>query len=309
MRGMARLSTNPLAIILNVILGIRQLILQIWRNFTEFRPFHQFHLTVYALVVDHEMAFIFDLRGLMISGISGASGTSPISTNDQSRMPSTATKPSTGYTPANLALERSTAGPNNTDQMSMPHQQSGALSDAQQGKDTSELQGLLEQLLNLLTQLMEQLESSGGGSGAVTPDGGGSLKPESGSGNIPAPTEHVQTINLGGKQITIGGDGTASAQEVQQAAQTMQNMYQTSPSFRQQIDSNPNASLEVSIGRRGDNTSWGSTDGRVFLNINNVSPTGNDTFQSLVAHEVAHTQGIGHGSGIEALEDAAAAQA
>lgn len=255
----------------------------------------------------------------MISGVSGGVNSQPLQSQTNAQMPSqTGSAVSPGYQPANTAGASSPPGPNTTDQMGMPHQQSGALSNAQQGSDQSngadDIKGLLEQLLTLLSQLLEQLQSSGGGQGAVTPDGGGPPVAESGgngggSDNIPKPTEHVQTINLGGKEVTIGGDGTASAQEVQQTADTMQRMYQTSPSFRQQIDGNQNASLEVSVGRRSDNTSWGNPDGRIFMNINNVSPTTNDTFESLVSHEIGHTQGMDHGSAMEALQERVAAEA
>ena len=249
----------------------------------------------------------------MLNGISGVSATSPIFASGQSDGSSSEAVASSGYSPADGAADRTASGPNNTDMMRMPHKQAGAMSDVQQGEDNQELKSLLGDLINLLMQLLEQLKGSEG-QGAVTPDGGGVL-PENGTSgsaggsNIPKPTEHIQTIELGGKQVTIGGDGTASAAEVQETADTMKRMYQTSPTFRGQIDSNQNASLEVSVGRRSDNTSWGNSDGRVFLNINNVSPTSNDTFEALVSHEVAHTQGHDHGSEMDSLEERVAAEA
>lgn len=254
----------------------------------------------------------------MINGISNSNFSIPLTDPPVKSLPGDNSLPTTGgssgigsgYTPASEALQRSTIGPNNTDLMGLPHQQSRAFADAQaNGMGGGEIEALLEQLLGLLMQLLQKLDQ--GGQGAVTPNGGGSIQPESG-GNlnsaIPDPTQDIQSFDLGPKTVVIGGDGSATAQEVEQTAQTLQQMYQSSPSFRDQIDNNPNQTLQIAVGKRADNTSWGGSDGRIFLNINNVSPTANDTFESLVSHEVGHTQGLGHGGQMEALESAVAAE-
>jgi len=124
-----------------------------------------------------------------------------------------------------------------------------------------------------------------------------------GDGQIPKPTEHVQHFSLGNKQVTIGGDGSASAAEVQQTKQTMTDLYQNSPSFKSMIDSSPNSTFEVSVGKRSDNTSWGNADGRVFMNLNDIKPGSSDNFQALTAHEFAHAAiDLGHGSEMQRFE-------
>lgn len=188
------------------------------------------------------------------------------------------------------------------------------------GQALSQIEEMLKLLVEMLQQVVEQMSGgassgdTGGPQGAIAPDGGGAPiaedTPPGGAGEkIPPPSEHVQTFNLGGKQVTIGGDGSANAQEVQQTAQTMQRMYETSPTFRQQIDGNPNDQLSVTVGKRADNTSWGHTNGSVYMNLNNIDPSSNDTFESIMSHEIAHTQGHGHGHEIESLESAVAAEA
>ncbi len=131
-----------------------------------------------------------------------------------------------------------------------------------------------------------------------------------GDGQIPIPAQFVETFQLGDKTITIGGDGTASQAEVQATKQTLSDMYQNSPTFQNMIDSSSDPSFEVSVGRRDDNTSWGNADGRVFLNINNLTPGNNDAFQGITAHEFAHAAAdLGHGSELDSIQDRVAAEA
>ena len=76
------------------------------------------------------------------------------------------------------------------------------------------------------------------------------------------------------------------------------------------IDNSSDPSFEVSVGRRDDNTSWGNTEGRVFMNINNISPGNSDSWQSLLSHEFAHASiDLGHGGEMEQLEKQAASEA
>jgi len=194
----------------------------------------------------------------------------------------------------------------------------------------------LKQLLTMLLELIAMLEDpegkangqSGGKPEGGSPTGGapaggggsGSGKVENnkvvgdnvsaGNGEIPKPTEHMQGFNLGDKQVTIGGDGSANATEVQQTKQTMTDLYANSPSFRSMIDSSPNESFEISVGRRSDNMSWGNADGRVFMNINNITPGSSDNFQALTAHELAHA-GVDqkHGADMERFEQAVSQEA
>jgi hypothetical protein len=222
---------------------------------------------------------------------------------------------------------------------------SGQTSD-QAGSDAdSKLQELKDLIIQLLQKLMEMLKGgdsseqqagAGGGSnaspgnsastpstrGGSTPNGNeGGVKPVEGSGPggsagsgelIPPPQENIQTLNLGGKQVTVGGDGTgaASAGEVKATADNIQNLYTNSPTFRNMIDSSSDPSFEVSVGRRDDNTSWGNTTGKVFMNLNNVDATNSDTFQSLLGHEFGHASvDLGHGSQMEQTENAVAQEA
>ncbi len=131
-----------------------------------------------------------------------------------------------------------------------------------------------------------------------------------GDGQIPKPTEHKQSFELGGKQVTIGGDGSASAAEVQQTKDTLTNLYENSGSFKQMLDSSPNESFEVSVGKRDDNMSWGNADGRVFMNINNIKPDSGDGFESLMAHELAHAGvNMQHGTEMKQFEQTVAKEA
>lgn len=217
-------------------------------------------------------------------------------------------------------------------------QTSGGQSCNQSNMDSQlqELKDLLTQLAQMLTQMLQGGQTGGspqeasktGGSGdskshgGSTPNGeNGGIKPVNGSGPggsagsselIPAPQENIQTLNLGGKQVTVGGDGTgnASASEVKATADNIQNLYNNSPTFRNMIDSSSDQSFTVSVGRRDDNTSWGNTTGKVFMNLNNVSPNNSDTFQSLLGHEFAHASiDLGHGSQMEQVENAVAQEA
>ncbi|MGF1548104.1 MAG: hypothetical protein ACFCUG_12340 [Thiotrichales bacterium] len=207
------------------------------------------------------------------------------------------------------------------------------------GADQSGIQALLEQLVQLLQQLLQALGGqSDTGSGAESASGsnssagapaaqagesgkprGGSVSDGEGTGvrsalgnsNIPPPVDNLQSVQLGGKTLTVGGDGTgtASASEVSQTAASIQNLYANSPSFKQMIDSSPHQTLEVSVGRRADNTSWGGG-GSVYMNLNNIAPGNSDTFQELLAHEFAHAAvDMRHGSEQEALQDQIAAEA
>ncbi len=218
---------------------------------------------------------------------------------------------------------------------------------ATQAKDVgksqdSPLEAKMKEILAMLLELIAMLNgsdksdkgegkpSSGAPSGGGEPSGGGSPSGKSpstspgkvennkvvgenvakGDGQIPKPTEHMQSFNLGDKQVTIGGDGSASAEEVQMTKQTMTDLYQNSPSFKNMIDSSPNASFEVSVGKRSDNMSWGNADGRVFMNVNNIEPGSSDNFQALTAHEFAHAGiDLGHGSEMQRFEQVVSQEA
>lgn len=126
---------------------------------------------------------------------------------------------------------------------------------------------------------------------------------------IPPPKDFLQSFLLGNKTLTLGGDGTASETEVQALSKVVQDLYQKSSVFREMIDISSDTSFTLTVGRRDDNTSWGNTDGRVFMNINNISPSHSDTFQSLLAHEFAHASiDIGHDDTIKQIEMAVAMQ-
>ncbi|WP_020558181.1 hypothetical protein [Thiofilum flexile] len=132
----------------------------------------------------------------------------------------------------------------------------------------------------------------------------------SNSGLIPKPIADIQTLNLGGKSLKIGGDGTCTAEEVAATTKEIQNLYDKSPTFKTMIDRSANSALEVSVGRRADNISWGDSEGRVFMNINNVTPGNSDRFQALMGHEFAHaTIDIPHGSVLEQIQNAVAQEA
>ncbi len=203
----------------------------------------------------------------------------------------------------------------------------GAGSDAP--LDTEGLEGLLSQLLALLRALQAQLGGSGQapagtddtgcggghepgtGRGGVSRGEGTPVRSELGNANIPPPVDNLRTLQLGAKTLTIGGDGTDSASpaEVEQTAQAIEQLYQRSPTFRQLIDDSPHQALEVAVGRRSDNISWGGG-GSVFMNLNNIAPGSADTFQALLAHEFAHAAAdMQHGSAQDALQEAVAAEA
>ncbi len=201
---------------------------------------------------------------------------------------------------------------------------------------------MLMELLAMLTKMMKEdsegdgsddsakkgadaIGGAGNGGGATQGAGkGGGEKPAkvengnivaennvaAGDGQIPKPTEHKQSFELGGKQVTMGGDGSASAAEVQQTKETLTNLYNNSSSFKQMLDSSPNESFEVSVGKRDDNMSWGNADGRVFMNINNIKPDSGDGFESLMAHELAHAGvNMQHGDEMKQFEQTVAKEA
>ena len=56
--------------------------------------------------------------------------------------------------------------------------------------------------------------------------------------------------------------------------------------------------------------SWGNADGRVFMNINDITPGSSDNFQALTAHEFAHAGiDLEHGSEMERFERAVSQEA
>lgn len=200
--------------------------------------------------------------------------------------------------------------------------------------DDPKTKEMLAQVLQLVQQLLEKVESSepGNNKGGSTASPNGGVNPVEGAGSgggadnqgsggnggsgsnerIPPPSENIQQLNLGGKTVTVGGDGTgtASAEEVAKTAQSIEHMYQNSPTFKDMIDNSSDPSFEVSVGRRDDNTSWGNTEGRVFMNINNIDPGNSDSWQSLLSHEFAHASiDLGHGAEMENLEQRAAREA
>lgn len=192
------------------------------------------------------------------------------------------------------------------------------------GQSMEQLTSMLQQLIQQLLALLKGGAEGGGGAEGKTHGGssvgeGGGVKSVEGTGTggsagsselIPPPTEHLQTLNLGGKPVTVGGDGSSSAAEVAATAGNIQNLYDNSPSFRNMIDSSSDPSFDVTVGKRPDNTSWGNTQGRVFMNLNNVAPTNSDQFQSLLGHEFAHASiDLGHGSSMEKMQDAVAQEA
>jgi len=180
----------------------------------------------------------------------------------------------------------------------------------------------MKELIQQLSQLVEAMSCKGCGKsrGASSIGSDGTLRPVEGasgplggtqgpSDKIPDPTKNVREVALGDKTMTIGSDGSASAAEVDAAAKELQRMYDVSPTFRDSIDGAGADKLTVTLGRRGDNTSWGGG-GRVFLNLNNISAGNNDRFQGIVGHEFAHAaDGLGHGSELDAIEDKVRAEA
>lgn len=193
-------------------------------------------------------------------------------------------------------------------------------------KPSSDLESLIAQITALLQKLLAAISGQPPSSeqaddksrGGSIPQGENSVSPVNGSGTggsasndlIPQPTEHLQTLNLGGKNVVVGGDGTASAAEVQATAQSIQTLYNNSPTFKNMIDNSTDPSFDVSVGRRSDNTSWGNTQGKIFMNINNIAPGNSDSYQSLLGHEFAHASiDLGHGSQMEQIERAVASEA
>ncbi|MCK5812712.1 MAG: hypothetical protein KAH03_00570 [Cocleimonas sp.] len=184
---------------------------------------------------------------------------------------------------------------------------------------------ILAMLLELLTMIIESQKDDAGGDSVDADKDISSSSPAkvendqivnekgnvaTGDGEIPKPSEHLQSFNLGDKEITIGGDGSASAGEVGQTKDTLTDLYANSGSFKEMIDSSPNDDFEVSVGRRDDNTSWANEDGRVFMNINDIAPDSSDNFQALTAHEFAHA-GVNqqHGDEMKQFEQAVAQEA
>lgn len=200
-------------------------------------------------------------------------------------------------------------------------------SDGSTALDDPQTKEVLTQVLQLLQQLIAQISDDGQANtkGGSTIGEGSNVKPVEGSGpggsagtgnnngsnqTIPPPSEHIQELNLGGKTVTVGGDGTASAEEVGKTAQSIEQMYQNSPTFKNMIDNSSDPSFEVSVGKRDDNTSWGNSEGRVFMNINNIEPSNSDSWQSLLTHEFAHASiDLGHGAEMERIEQQAANEA
>ncbi len=125
--------------------------------------------------------------------------------------------------------------------------------------------------------------------------------------NIPEATENMQNVQLGGKNISVGSDGTANATEVEETAQSIKHAYQNSPTFRNMIDKSSDPSFAVTVGKRSDNTSWGNTGGKIFMNLNNIQASNNDTFQALLSHEFAHASiDLKHGAELQRIERAVA---
>jgi hypothetical protein len=124
---------------------------------------------------------------------------------------------------------------------------------------------------------------------------------------IPKATENIQNFQLGSKNISVGSNGTASATEVEETAQSIKHAYQSSPTFQNMIDKSSDPSFAVTVGKRNDNTSWGNTGGKIFMNLNNIQASNNDTFQALLSHEFAHASiDLKHGAEIQRIEKAVA---
>ncbi|CAA6824822.1 MAG: Unknown protein [uncultured Thiotrichaceae bacterium] len=224
----------------------------------------------------------------------------------------------------NLANDYETSKHLKTAESSSVHAFNNAMQD--DNNPSSDLESLIAQITELLQKLMAAItgqspsseQSAANPQGGSIPTSGNAVSPVTGSGAggsagsdlIPKPTEHLQTLNLGGKNVVVGGDGTASAAEVQATAQSIQNLYANSPTFKNMIDNSSDPDFDVSVGRRSDNTSWGNTEGRLFMNINNINPGNSDSFQSLLGHEFAHASiDLGHGSQMEQIESAIAREA
>jgi hypothetical protein len=193
-----------------------------------------------------------------------------------------------------------------------------------------QLEEILPALLEMIQQLIEMIASSasesgtdadkkaGGSSssnGGSVPTGGDSVTstdvPSSNSSEkIPPATEHMQSFSLGGKDINIGGDGTASAAEVQSTADSIKHLYQNSDTFKSMIDDSSDPKFDVTVGKRDDNLSWGGSNGAVFMNLNNIGADNSDRFQELLGHEFAHASiDLKHGAEMDRTASAVAAEA
>lgn len=127
---------------------------------------------------------------------------------------------------------------------------------------------------------------------------------------IPEATENIQNFQLGDKNISVGSDATASATEVEETAKSIKHAYQNSPTFQNMIDQSSDPFFTVTVGKRNDNTSWGNTAGKIFMNLNNIQASNDDTFQALLAHEFAHASiDLKHGAEIQRIEKAVAKEA
>jgi len=187
---------------------------------------------------------------------------------------------------------------------------------------TKALDGIVDQMKELVQQLAQLIQAMKGGNSkgassigadgrtrsVETGDGDHSGHNHSGLGGtqgpsdrIPDPSSNVREVKLGDKTMTIGSDGSASKTEVDRAEAELKRMYETSPTFKETVN-DADGDLTVTLGRRGDNTSWGGG-GRVFLNLNNISAGANDRFQGIVGHEFAHAAGLPHGAELDSIED------
>ena len=200
---------------------------------------------------------------------------------------------------------------------------------------SEKLEEILPALLEIIQKLVEMLaasansasessseEGSGGGESGAAPATGGSVpegsnsvvsndSPESSSSEkIPPITEHKETFSLGGKEVNIGGDGTASAAEVKSTGDSIKHLYENSDTFKSMIDDSSDPKFDVSVGKREDNLSWGSSKGAVFMNLNNIEASNSDRFQELLGHEFGHASiDLKHGAEMERTAAAVAAEA
>lgn len=189
----------------------------------------------------------------------------------------------------------------------------------------TELKEMIADLAAMISEMSSDSKASGapvpnrGGSISSAPSEGSNIRSAGGSGNLggtqrasdklPDPVTDIQTVQLGSKSVTVGGDGSATRSEVNSAASELRNLYTNSSSFQKTVDNSGSENMTLAVGRRDDNTSWGGG-GRVFMNVNNVAPGSNNTFQALVAHEFGHAAaGMSHGSALDNLSSAVAAEA
>lgn len=182
--------------------------------------------------------------------------------------------------------------------------------------------GSVEELLPVLLQLLQQLigmlqnEMAGGASGGGSspelgrlgvPTADGATTPNRSVEGVPEVSAHAQTIQLGNKTVTVGSDGTASAAEAQNAAARLQQMYNTSPTFRATIDNSPHQNMEMSVGHGGNSPSLGAIGGNnAYINLDQVRD--GDDLPKLIAHELGghvsnrdYDVGIGQVGPIEQL--------